>query len=127
MAMLLLVSFVTLVILGVPIAFVLGTSAFVSLWFGSTQALTIIPQQMFAACDSFPLLAIPLFMIAGSLMGEGGISKLAPGTKAAYDYIRERTQPIEEDIIMIDELDKFDKIVKSGEIIEAVEKVVPLK
>ena len=60
-------------------------------------------------------------------MGEGGISKLAPGTKAAYDYIRERTQPIEEDIIMIDELDKFDKIVKSGEIIEAVEKVVPLK
>jgi C4-dicarboxylate transporter DctM subunit len=75
MAMLLLVSFVALVILGVPIAFVLGTSAFISLWFGSTQALTIIPQQMFAACDSFPLLAIPLFMIAGSLMGEGGISR----------------------------------------------------
>ena len=47
MAMLLLVSFVALVILGVPIAFVLGTSAFISLWFGSTQALTIIPQQMF--------------------------------------------------------------------------------
>ncbi len=75
MAMLLLVSFVALVILGVPIAFVLGTSAFVSLWFGSTQALTIIPQQMFAACDSFSLLAIPLFMIAGSLMGAGGISR----------------------------------------------------
>ncbi len=75
MGMLLLVSFVALAIVGVPIAFVLGCSAFVSMWFGSTQALTIIPQQMFAACDSFPLLAIPLFMIAGSLMGEGGISK----------------------------------------------------
>ena len=60
-------------------------------------------------------------------MGEGGISKLAPGTKAAYDFIRERTKPIEEDIIMLDELDKFDKIVKSGEIIDAVEKVVKLK
>ena len=75
MSMLLLSSFVILVLLGVPIAFVLGTASFISLWFGSTQALTIIPQQMFTACDSFPLLAIPLFMIAGSLMGEGGISR----------------------------------------------------
>ena len=60
-------------------------------------------------------------------MGEGGISKLAPATKAAYDYIRTKAEPIEEDIIMIDELDKFDKIVKSGELIDAVEKVVSLK
>lgn len=60
-------------------------------------------------------------------MGEGGISKLAPGTRAAYDFLRSKTDPIEEDIIMIDELDKFDKIVKSGELVETVEKVVPLK
>ena len=60
-------------------------------------------------------------------MGEGGISKLAPGTRAAYEYIRTQADPIEEDLIMIDELDKFDKIVKSGEIVEAVEKVVPLR
>ena len=60
-------------------------------------------------------------------MGEGGIAKLAPGTKAAYDYLRSKTDPIEEDIIMLEELDKFDKIVKSGELVEAVEKIVPLK
>ena len=60
-------------------------------------------------------------------MGEGGISKLAPATKVAYDYIRERFEPIEEDIIMIDELAGFDELVKDGGIIDAVEKVVPLK
>lgn len=75
MGALLLASFIVLVVLGVPIAFVLGISSFVALWFGSTQTLTLIPQQMFTACDSFPLLAIPLFMIAGSLMEAGGISK----------------------------------------------------
>jgi len=75
MGMLLLVSFVVLVVLGVPIAFVLGVSSFVALFFGSSMTLTLIPQQMFTACDSFPLLAIPLFMIAGSLMEAGGISK----------------------------------------------------
>jgi len=60
-------------------------------------------------------------------MGEGGITKLAPGTRAAYDYIRKMVDPIEEDIIMLDELDRFDKMVKSGAIVDAVEKVVDLK
>ncbi|MBQ6402192.1 MAG: histidine ammonia-lyase [Firmicutes bacterium] len=60
-------------------------------------------------------------------MGEGGISKLAPGTRAAYEYIRKMSDPIEEDIVMLDELAKFDAMVKDGGIIDAVEKVVPLK
>ena len=41
--------------------------------------------------------------------------------------IRKYADPIEEDIIMIGELAKFDEIVKSGEIIDVVEKVVKLK
>lgn len=60
-------------------------------------------------------------------MGEGGIDKLAPATKAAYDYIRTVSEPIEEDVIMHDELVKFDEIVKNGSILEAVEKAVDLK
>lgn len=59
--------------------------------------------------------------------GEKGIDNLAPATKAAYDFIRTKADPIEEDIIMLDELAKFDEIVKSFEINEAVEKVVTLK
>jgi len=60
-------------------------------------------------------------------MGEGGVEKLAPATKAAYDYIRTFQDPIEEDVIMHDVLVKFDEAVKSGAIVEAVEKVVTLK
>lgn len=59
--------------------------------------------------------------------GEGGIEKLAPATKAAYDYIRSLSDPIEEDVIMHDELVKFDEMIKNGKLLEAVEKVVTLK
>ena len=38
--------------------------------------------------------------------GEKGIENLAPATKVAYDFIRTKADPIEEDIIMIDELKK---------------------
>jgi len=75
MGSLLFVSFVAFAIIGLPIAMVLGMSSLVAIWFGSTLPLTLIPQRMFTAADSFPLLAIPLFMIAGSLMDSGGISK----------------------------------------------------
>ena len=60
-------------------------------------------------------------------MGEKGISQLAPATKAAYDYIRTVSDPIEEDVIMHDELVKFDEMIKDGSLLEAVEKVVTLK
>lgn len=60
-------------------------------------------------------------------MGEKGISQLAPATKAAYDYIRTVSDPIEEDVIMHDELVKFDEMIKDSSLLEAVEKVVTLK
>lgn len=60
-------------------------------------------------------------------MGEAGIDNLAPATKAAYDYIRTVSAPVERDVIMHDELVKFDEMIKNGELLEAVEKVVTLK
>ena len=60
-------------------------------------------------------------------MGEHGIDNLAPATRAAYDFIRETIPPVEEDIIMHDQLQKFDEMVKDNSILEAVEKVVKLK
>jgi len=75
MGTLLLIGFVVLACLGVPIAFVLAGASFLALNFASAIPLQVIPQRMFAAADSFPLMAIPLFMIAGSLMDSGGISK----------------------------------------------------
>ena len=70
--------FITLfvcLLIGVPIAISLGVSSLVAIYFGSTLPLSIITQKAFTSLDSFPLLAIPFFMLAGILMGKGGVSK----------------------------------------------------
>jgi len=60
-------------------------------------------------------------------IGENGIDNLAPATRAAYDYIRTLSAPIDDDVLMHDELVKFDEMIKNGELLAAVEKVVNLK
>lgn len=62
-------------LIGVPIAISLGVSALTAIYFGTTLPLGIIVQKAFTSLDSFPLLAIPFFMLAGILMGKGGVSK----------------------------------------------------
>ena len=59
-------------------------------------------------------------------IGESKIDNLAPATRAAYDYIRTVSDPIDNDVIMHDELVKFDEMIKNGELLAAVEKVVEL-
>ena len=46
---------------------------------GDTLSLTSIPQALITSCDSFPILAIPLFILAGDLMGAGGVSRRIEG------------------------------------------------
>lgn len=75
MASLLFVPFAVLVMLGFPIWAVLAGSSFIALTFGSGTPLLLVVQRMFTATDSFPLLAVPLFMVAGNLMEVGGISR----------------------------------------------------
>ncbi|QNB46609.1 TRAP transporter large permease subunit [Thermanaerosceptrum fracticalcis] len=75
MGNILLVSFATLVILNVPLAVGLGLSSLLALAITQKVPLFLIAQRMFTGLDSFPLLAIPLFMIAGRLMERGGISR----------------------------------------------------
>ncbi len=62
-------------IIGMPIAFSLGVSSVAALQFGSHLPTTLIPQRLFTGTDSFPLMAIPFFMLAGELMESGGISR----------------------------------------------------
>ena len=66
--------FVVLIALGVPIAVALGGSALGYVFFQDGLSLTLLVQTAFAGMSSFPLLAIPLFMLAGNLMNEGGIT-----------------------------------------------------
>jgi C4-dicarboxylate transporter DctM subunit len=63
-------------ILNVPIGFALGVATAASMIFGgSTMSLALIPQRMVAGVNTFPLLAIPFFMMAGAVMERGGVSK----------------------------------------------------
>jgi len=62
-----------LITTGMPIAFVLGISSLVYL-IKIEMPLVLIPQRMFVGLNSFLLLAVPLFVVAGKLMNETGIT-----------------------------------------------------
>ncbi|MGD8562283.1 MAG: TRAP transporter large permease [Desulfarculaceae bacterium] len=61
--------------LGMPIAFALGVSSVAALQFASSVPLSLAAQRLFTGSDSFTLMAIPFFMLAGALMEKGGISR----------------------------------------------------
>jgi len=61
--------------LNVPVAFSLGLSALLTIALTTNLPIGIITQKAFTALDSFPLMAIPFFMLAGIIMGKGGVSK----------------------------------------------------
>lgn len=75
MATILLLSLGFFFVLNMPIAFSLGASSALTIFLQGKVPLTIIAQRMFASVDSFPLMAIPFFVLAGNLMGYGGISR----------------------------------------------------
>lgn len=65
--------FAICLILGVPIGVALGAASAAYLW-GADIDLSVVPQYMFAGMDSFVLLCIPGFVLAGALMNGGGIT-----------------------------------------------------
>lgn len=75
MALLLFLLLISLFIIGVPIAFSLGLASAVTVWHGDLMPLLVIAQQLIASVNSFPLMAIPFFILAGYLMQGGGISQ----------------------------------------------------
>lgn len=61
-------------LVGVPIAFSLGLASAIAAWLQGFPLITIA-QPMFASLDSFPLMAVPFFILAGKLMETGGIAQ----------------------------------------------------
>jgi C4-dicarboxylate transporter, DctM subunit len=68
------ILFVILTFLGVPIAFSIGFSSLFYI-LANGIPLGIIPQKMFTGIDSFILLSIPAFVLAGNLMNRGGLTQ----------------------------------------------------
>ncbi|KYH32732.1 TRAP transporter large permease [Neomoorella mulderi] len=82
------ISFVVLLILGVPIAFSMAISSVIALMFSSVP-ISITVQRMITSIDSFSLMAIPFFMLAGELMDSGGISRrMVRFAQALVGFIR---------------------------------------
>lgn len=69
------VIFFLFLLLGVPIAFSMGLASVIAVFSGASVPTVLIAQKLFSGVNSFSLMAIPFFMLAGELMETGGISK----------------------------------------------------
>ena len=78
-------TFILLVILTIPIGYAIGISTLVTLVFFTNMPLALITQNAITGVDSFPLMAIPFFMLAGNLYDLCGHLRLGHG-----HYLRHR-------------------------------------
>lgn len=75
MALVLFILLLALFLINVPIAVALGLASTLVFFLDGNVSLIVIIQRMFNSVDSFPLMAIPFFILAGKLMESGGISR----------------------------------------------------
>jgi tripartite ATP-independent transporter DctM subunit len=76
----LLVGFLLLLVIGAPVAIALAGSSLIYVMLEGVQPHLVVLHRMIGGIDSFPLLAIPFFIMAGSLMNSAGI------TNRIYDF-----------------------------------------
>lgn len=82
-------TMIILMIIGLPIAYTIGISSLFWLMTSSSFPLAIVPQKVFSGIDSWSLLSIPLFLLVGSLMNNGGITnKLIKLVNSFVGHIR---------------------------------------
>lgn len=76
MSMLILfLSFCVFSFMGIPLYVSLGLSSITYLLYASPDFLIMVPQRIWAGMDTYVLIALPLFIMAGELMNTGGITK----------------------------------------------------
>jgi len=77
MTAILFLTFIGLLIIGVPVAFSICSAAAVTMFAGYGDGkMMMVVQRMFQSCDSFSLIAVPFFILAGDLLAKGKISKV---------------------------------------------------
>lgn len=74
MTAILFLTFLVLLVLGVPIAFAIAVAGVAVMVAGDVNLLIVV-QRMFASTDSFPLIAVPFFILAGDLLARGSMSQ----------------------------------------------------
>lgn len=76
-------SFLLLLAAGAPMVFVLGVAGTLTLAVTGATPLVVVAQRLYNGIDSFPLLAIPFFVLAGLIMEQGGIARAIVGLATA--------------------------------------------
>lgn len=77
--------FLLLLFIGLPIALVLAVTAMAYIYLSDNTVLYLsYPQQFFGGIQNYGLLAIPLFMLVGELMNEGGITRRLIGLASVF-------------------------------------------
>lgn len=69
------VSLAVLLLLSVPVGISIGLATLMAIVASGTLSIEFVAKELVTAVDSFPLMAIPFFVLAGEIMGRGGISK----------------------------------------------------
>jgi tripartite ATP-independent transporter DctM subunit len=75
-SLILMVSACLTLAIGVPVAFALGISAIAAVTLGTSFPLLIVLKETFAGIDSFPLMAVPFFILAAELMTGGSLTTI---------------------------------------------------
>lgn len=73
--MIYLITFVFMLCIGVPIAFVIGITPFIKMLYSGGIPSMVFPQRMFYGATNYMLVAIPFFVLAGNLMNSSGLTK----------------------------------------------------
>ena len=83
-------TFLVFLMIGLPVFFALLAAPGILLWLnGQTNDITLLYRNVYNGMDSFPLMAIPFFMLAGELMNRGGITaRLVEFAQAMMGHLR---------------------------------------
>ncbi|TFB24437.1 TRAP transporter large permease [Filobacillus milosensis] len=68
-------SFALFLLLSVPIGIALGLSTLVTIVYSESVPILFLMKELITSLDSFPIMAVPFFILAGEIMGKGGISE----------------------------------------------------
>lgn len=69
-------AFFILLAIGMPVAFALAIAAWIAVTLGSSYPSIVIVKEMFSGLDSFPLMAVPFFILAAEMMSGGAMTRI---------------------------------------------------